>query len=337
MARRTSPRAAPAFVTPMAAHLVAELPEGEDWTYEAKLDGYRALLIRNGPKVELRSRNNKDLTRMYPGIAAMGAHLETEQVVLDGEIVALDIEGRPAFQALQHRSSYPNHQIMFYAFDVLHVNGRDWTHRPLSARREKLATVLANSGLKMSLVLPGRPADVVNAVRASGLEGVIAKRAGSIYQPGERSSDWQKLKLQQQQEFVIGGYRPGSNGIDALLVGYYEGRRLTFAGKVRAGFIPHTRRELLNRLQPLKTTECPFADLPTIGSSRWGGGVTAEEMREMIWSRAELVAQIRFVEWTAENRLRHAAYLGLRADKSPGEVHRERPGKQPHQPRPTSK
>ena len=114
-------------------------------------------------------------------------------------------------------------------------------------------------------MLPGRAADVVKAVRTLGLEGVIAKRASSIYQSGERSSDWQKLKLKQQQEFVIGGYRPGSNGVDALLVGYYEGRRLTFAGKVRAGFIPHTRRELLNKLQPFKVAECPFSDLPTTG------------------------------------------------------------------------
>lgn len=325
MARKRSVLTSPAFIVPMAAQLVAALPEGEDWTYEAKLDGYRALLLKDGTHIELRSRNNKDLTRMYPRLAAAGARLKSERVVLDGEIVAFDSEGRPAFQALQHRSSHPGHTIVYYAFDLLQLEGRDWTHQPLSARRKQLPTIVGESGLKLSLPLPGRAADVVSAVRALGLEGVIAKRAQSIYQPGERSSDWQKLKLEHSQEFVIGGFRSGSHGIDALLVGYYEGHKLHFAGKVRAGFVPHVRRELLERLKILIVTACPFSDLPTEGSSRWGGGVTEEDMREMTWTKPQLVAQIRFTEWTAEGRLRHAAYLGLRDDKSPKDVGRERP------------
>ena len=130
--------------------------------------------------------------------------------------------------------------------------------------------------------------------------------------------------LQNQQEFVIGGYRPaGSNGIDALLVGYYDDTGLRFAGKVRAGFVPHLRREVFKALKPHHVDECPFVDLPHSKSSRWGGGVTADEMREMQWVKPELVAQIRFVEWTAEGRLRHAAFLGLRSDKSAREVRRE--------------
>jgi DNA ligase D-like protein (predicted ligase) len=324
MARKPAART-PAFVTPMAAEPVAALPEGEDWTYEAKLDGYRALLIKDGAHVELRSRNDKDLSQIYPRLTAMGARLKPSQVVLDGEIVALDSEGRPAFQALQHRSSHPGHTIVFYVFDLLHLNGRNWTDKPLKARRAQLPTVVGDSGLKLSLPLPGHAADVVNAVRALGLEGVIAKRAESSYQPGERSSDWQKLKLEQQQEFVVGGFRSGSHGIDALLVGYYEGRNLRFGGKVRAGFVPHVRRELFQKLKPLIVRPCPFSDLPTEGSSRWGGGVTEEDMREMTWTKPQLVAQIRFTEWTAEGRLRHAAYLGLRDDKSPKDVGRESP------------
>jgi ATP-dependent DNA ligase len=156
-----------------------------------------------------------------------------------------------------------------------------------------------------------------------GLEGVNAKRMDSLYEPGERTDAWQKLKLENQQEFLIGGYRPGSNGIDALLVGYYDDSGLRFAGKVRAGFVPHVRREAFKALKPHHVDAFPFVDLPNWASSRWGGGVTAAEMLEMQWVRLQLVAQIRFVEWTAEGCLRHAAFLGLRSDKSARKVRRE--------------
>jgi ATP-dependent DNA ligase len=131
------------------------------------------------------------------------------------------------------------------------------------------------------------------------------------------------LKLDRQQEFVIGGYRPGPNGVDALLVGFYDGKNLRFAGKVRAGFTPHVRREVLAQLKPLHAAACPFVDLPNSKTSHWGGGVTAEQMDEMRWLRPKLVAQIRFVEWTADDHLRHAAFLGLRTDRNPRNVHRE--------------
>ena len=140
-----------------------------------------------------------------------------------------------------------------------------------------------------------------------------------MYRPGDRSNDWLKLRLDTQQEFVIGGFRPIGPGIDALLVGYYEGKKLKFAGKVRAGFTPHIRRYIRTKLDPLRTDKCPFVDLPT-GRSRWGGGVTADEMREMAWTRPELVAHTWFLEWTAEGRLRHG---GLRHDKRAREVRRE--------------
>jgi bifunctional non-homologous end joining protein LigD len=282
-------------------------------------------LLKHGERIQVRSRNDKDLTRMYPRVAAAARKLKADQVVLDGEIVALRADGRPSFQSLQHRDTNPTHQIVFYAFDVLHVDGCDITREPLTQRRARLPPILGTDmTLRLSQDLPGSAADVVKAVRAAGLQGVIAKRKDSIYQPGERSSDWLKLKLEHEQEFVIGGYRPdGSKGVDVLLVGYYEGRDLRFAGKVRAGMVPHTRRELRKKLEPLEVEECPFVNLPDAGSSRWGGGVTAEQMSEIHWTRAKLVAQIDFVEWTAEGRLRHAAFLGLRNDKSATEVHRE--------------
>lgn len=309
----------------MAAQPVKALPVGSGWLYELKLDGYRALLLKQGKQIRILSRNEKDLTPMYPGIAAAGLHLNAEQAVVDGEIVALAEDGRPSFQALQHRGSHPRHLIVFYAFDLLHLNGRDLMQEPLRARRARLPQLMGNPAtLRLSRDLPGRAADVVRAVRAAGLEGVIAKRRDSKYQPGERSGDWVKLKLEQQQEFVIGGYRPaGSTGVDALLVGYYEAGTLQFAGKVRAGFTPHIRRELLEKLRPLVQPDCPFANLPDSTTGRWGGGVTADQMHEMRWTRPLLLAQVRFTEWTADSRLRHAAYLGVRGDKAAREVTRE--------------
>ena len=307
----------------MAAQVVKKLPEGDDWIYELKFDGYRALIIKDEQQVELRSRKNKDLTGMYRAVAAAGQRLKAVQAVVDGEIVALDAQGSPSFQALQHRGAHPGHQIVFYAFDLLHLDGKDLTDQPLMKRRTRLATVLDGSGLLPSQELPGTVAAIVEAVRGLGLEGVVAKRKDSPYEPGERSDAWQKLKLENQQEFVIGGYRPGSNGVDALLVGYHDDSGLRFAGKVRAGFVAHVRREVFKALKPHHADDCPFVDLPNPKPSRWGGGVTADEMREMQWVRPELVAQIRFVEWTAEGRLRHAAFLGLRSDKSAGEVRRE--------------
>jgi bifunctional non-homologous end joining protein LigD len=309
----------------MTALPVKTLPEGDEWLYEVKWDGYRALLIKDGEDVQIRSRNDKDLTSMYPGIATASRRQKIKQIVLDGEIVALGQDGRPSFQALQHRSSHQEYQIVYYAFDVLYADGQDLTSEPLEVRRARLpALVNTDSVLRVSKDLPGSTADIVEALRASGIEGVIAKRRESTYQPGERSNDWVKLKLERQQEFVIGGYRPdGANGLDALLVGYYEGKALRFAGKVRAGLVPHVRREVLGKLKPLEVQDCPFANLPDTNVGRWGGGITGDQMREMHWTKPQLVAQIRFVEWTAENRLRHAAFLGLRLDKSAREVRQE--------------
>ena len=307
----------------MAAQLVDRLPEGPAWLYELKFDGYRALLLKNAGAVQLRSRNDKDLGPMYPGILTAGRALRAERTILDGEVVALDPEGRPSFQALQHRSAYPDHTIVFYAFDVLALDGRDLTAAPLDERRARLPVIVGTSGVLLSEELPGTLPDIIEAVRALGLEGIVAKRRDSRYIPGERSDAWRKLKLDRQQEFVVGGYRPGPHGVDALLVGVYEGKVLRFAGKVRAGFTPRLRREVFSRVGVLHAEGCPFADLPHLNASRWGGGVTAGQMQEMQWLKPSLVAQIRFVEWTGEGHLRHAAFVALRTDKPARDVRRE--------------
>jgi bifunctional non-homologous end joining protein LigD len=308
----------------MAARTVQALPDDDRWQFEVKWDGYRALILKSGSSVRVRSRNDKEMAATYPEVAAAGARLRAASAVVDGEIVAVDETGRPSFQALQHRAAHPAHAIAFYAFDLLHRDGKDLTRIPLVQRQAALAEIVRGSGVLLSAPLPGTASQVIDAVRGLGLEGVIAKRKDSKYDTGIRTGAWVKLKLDRQQEFVIGGYRPGPHGIDALLVGFYDGRSLRFAGKVRAGFTPHVRRQVFSALQPLLTSACPFADLPDSRTSHWGGGVTAEQMDEMQWVKPRLVAQIRFVEWTADDHLRHAAFLGLREDKAPRAVTRER-------------
>jgi bifunctional non-homologous end joining protein LigD len=313
--------AVPLFVPPMTARVVSALPEGPQWIYELKLDGYRALLFKHDGRVRILSRKEKPLS--YPEVEAAARRLNAGSVVLDGEIVAVDRQGRPSFQALQHRSAHPAHAVVFYAFDVLHLNGTDLTGLPLDARRAHLPEIVRGSAVLVSQELPGTAKQVIAAVQQLGLEGVIAKRRDSRYEAAQRSGAWVKLKLEKQQELVVGGYRPGTNGVDALLVGYYDGKALKFAGKVRAGFTPHVRRDVARELTPLHQATCPFTDLPNSKTSHWGAGVTAEEMNEMQWVKPRLVAQIRFVEWTADGHLRHAAFLGLREDKVARDVGRE--------------
>jgi len=305
----------------MMAKLTDKLPEGDRWIYEVKFDGYRALLLKDHDHIQLRSRNNKTLA--YPTIHAAAKKLRAETVVLDGEVVALDAKGKPSFQALQHPSAHGHYAIVFYAFDLLHLNGEELTQTRLEERRRRLAEVVRGSGVLLSETLTGTAKQVIEAVSHVGLEGIVAKRKDSRYESGERSSAWVKLKLDKQQEFVIGGYRPGPHGVDALLVGYYEGKVLRFAGKVRAGFTLHLRREVFEALNPLEIAKCPFIDLPNSKTSHWGGGVTMEQMAEMMWVKPKLVAQIRFVEFTNDGHLRHAAFLGLRTDKPAAAIQRE--------------
>jgi bifunctional non-homologous end joining protein LigD len=320
-------REAPTFIKPMAAQVVRRLPEGGEWMYELKFDGYRALILKNGTSIQIRSRNEKDLTSMYPAIHTAGLDLSARTAVIDGELLAVDAGGRPSFQALQHRSAYPDHSILFYAFDLLHLDGRRLTGLTLTERRQHLARVVGDSDVRLSEELPGAAADVIEAVRGLGLEGIIAKRRDSRYLAGHRTDAWQKLKLERQQEFVIGGYRPGPHGVDALLVGVYDALgSLHYTGYVRAGFTPHLRREVFTRLRAIHVTRCPFVDLPNSKTSHWGGGITVEQMAQMQWVKPALVTQVRFVEWTADDHLRHAAFVGLRLDKRPREVRREGDG-----------
>jgi bifunctional non-homologous end joining protein LigD len=326
---REAPKAArsrpPGFVAPMKPLLVASLPDGEAWSYEVKWDGYRALLAKHGDGVRLFSRTGNSLTRSFPGVVRAGGTLRTASCLVDGEIVALDPQGRPSFQALQNRES-TDHAIVFYAFDLLVLDGEDLRPEPLQARRQKLREVLEGSSLRVSSVLPGTAAEVLAAVRRLGLEGVVAKRVDSTYRAGDRSADWQKVRLRRGQEFVVGGYRPGMHPFESVLVGYYEGKKLMFAGKVRPGFTPATRAEMWKLIKADEIASCPFANLPdAVKKGRWGDGITASEMKTLRWVRPKQVVDVEFAEWTAKGHLRHAAFRGLRPDKRPRDVGREVP------------
>jgi bifunctional non-homologous end joining protein LigD len=298
------------------------LPVGADWTYEVKWDGYRAQAIKDGGTVSLASRNLKNITRQYPAVAAAAAGLNANAALIDGEIVVLDGEGRPSFQALHH-SDFTGLSVVFYAFDLLHLNGRDLTRTPLDDRRAALAQVVAGSDVLLSDPLPGTADEIAGAVRALGLEGVVAKRRRSAYIAGRRSDSWVKVRFAQHQEFVVGGYKPGATNFDSLLVGYYDGAKLIAAGKVRSGFTPHLRAQVFDALQGLETTRCPFANLPSTRSGHWGEGITADEMTTLTWIKPQVVVEVAFAEWTRDGSLRHASFLGLRDDKRAREVRRE--------------
>jgi bifunctional non-homologous end joining protein LigD len=307
----------------MMAVAADRLPAGDDWTYEVKWDGYRTFAIRDGARVTLLSRNLKHANGQFPSIAAAAARIDVQSIMLDGEIVALDERGRPSFQALQHRTASPL-RLAYYAFDLLHLNGRDLIGRRLEERRAELHRLRLPPPLFLSEPLPGTPQEIAVAVRRLDLEGVVAKRRGSTYQPGKRSPAWVKVRFVRRQELVVGGFKPKAGGFDSILVGYYDERgRLCFAGKVRAGLTGFTRAQLVARLRPLETPRCPFANLPSAGTSHWGEGVTAEEMLTLTWVKPRIVVEVAFTEWTRDGSLRHAAFAGLRDDKPPREVRRE--------------
>jgi bifunctional non-homologous end joining protein LigD len=316
----------PSFVEPMLAKAVDELPVGPEWGYEPKIDGHRGQIRIDGPTIDIRTRNNKRPLMNVRSILAAAAKVPAKQALIDGEITALDENGLPSFQALQNRD--PNFEIVFYAFDLPFFNGRDLQSEPLSARQELLAELIKGTGLGLCTALPGAAAKVTRAVRSAGFEGIVAKRQHSTYRSGDRTDDWQKKRFEQQQEFVIGGYRPaGRDSIDSLLVGVYEDGELKFASKVRPGLNSFNRAQLRTKLERLNSPSCPFVNLPTPGKrgkSSWdSGGVSADEMAEMQWVRPRLVAEIRFLQWTSSGMLRHPAFVALRDDKSAKDVVRE--------------
>ena len=305
----------------MLAKAVTELPEDRRaWIYEVKVDGYRCLAGKDYSAVKLWSRRGNLFNQDFPRLAQAFAALPTETLV-DGEVVALDHAGRMSFNLLQHRRSQAS-AIRFYAFDLLVYKGHSTMDLEISERRDLLAEALANIDGDVQLMqkFESSPAELLDAAKRLGFEGIVAKRRDSLYEPGKRSGAWLKYKINQGQEFVIGGYTPG-HPFDAVIIGCYRDGQLIYAAKVRNGFVPRTRREVAKHLRALETDVCPFANLPEKKRTAWA--LTKEEMKKCVWIRPELVARIEFTEWTPDGHLRHATFAGLRDDKTAQEVVRE--------------
>ena len=314
----------PAFIEPMKARPSAQLPTGDEWLYELKFDGYRFLATKGGEAVRLWSRTENDLSARFPEITAAVRALPCDTAILDGELIVPDERGRPSFQLLQNaRETTP---VEAFVFDLIHLDGDDLKHLPLSERRTRLAPLLEGKApLHLSPELDGDAESVLASVRQGGLEGIIAKRRAARYEPGRRSGAWVKVKCLLEQEFVIGGFtapKGTRSHFGALIMGCFQKRRLIFAGKVGTGFDQKTLAELHRQMSALQVEKCPFAGLPT-RRSRWAANFTQSELARCTWVEPRLVAQVRFAEWTGDGVLRQPAYLGLRDDKAARDVVRE--------------
>jgi DNA ligase D-like protein (predicted ligase) len=305
----------------MYALPVQNLPKSNEWLYEVKFDGYRCLAGRDSTGVTLWSRRENLFTKQFPQIARACERLPPNTLV-DGEIVALDESGRVSFNLLQHHRSKAQ-ALVFYAFDVLIYRGRSVLTVPLYFRQEVLRRIFEDikaAPIGLSENIEAAPTDMIRVAKEFGFEGIVAKRKDSVYESGKRTGAWVKYKVNRGQEFVIGGYTPG-NSFDALIVGYYQGERLLYAAKVRNGFVPLVRREVASRFKSLEIDTCPFANLPEKKRTQWA--LTKEEMKNCVWLKPELVAQIEFTEWTQDGHLRHSKFVGLRDDKEARKVVRE--------------
>jgi DNA ligase D-like protein (predicted ligase) len=301
---------------------VTTLPQGKEWSYEIKLDGYRLEAVKKKDRTSLYSRRGNLLNRQFPYIATALESLPND-TILDGEVVALDGEGRSDFNLLQNFRSAES-KILYYVFDILAFKGKDLSALSLSKRREILGKALKpNEHISTSPAEAGSATKILAFVKKHGLEGVIAKRLDRAYEPGKRSGAWCKYRINLGQEFVVGGYTPGSNGFDALILGFYRGKDLYFAARVRAGFIPATRREVFAKIKGFKTDRCPFVNLPEASEGRWGQGLTAAKMKSCVWLKPKAVVRIDFAEWTGADKLRHTKFIALREDKDPKKVRRE--------------
>jgi DNA ligase D-like protein (predicted ligase) len=317
-----SPERSAVFIESMECLPVPNVPEGPEWTYEIKLDGYRLEAVRSVGRTILFSRRGNVLNKKFGFIAEALNHLP-DGTVIDGEPVALGPDGSPNFNLLQNFRSAES-QISYFVFDILVFKSRDLTRMPLSERRKILRSVIRPSEhIGISEVSERTAKEMLQFVREHGLEGVVAKRKDGVHQPGLRTGLWSKHRINLGQEFVVGGYVPSDLGLDSLIVGFHRGETLIYASRVRAGFIPATRRGVFEQIRHLSTSECPFANLPEASSGRWGQGLTVENMLDCVWLKPEAVAQVEFLEWTGADHLRHTKFIGLRDDKDSKEIVRE--------------
>jgi bifunctional non-homologous end joining protein LigD len=313
----------------MKAKLVEEPPATGDWIYELKFDGIRLIGVKRDEKVSLLSRNENELAGRFPEVVEAIKTLPARECVIDGEVVALDEEGRSSFQLLQAREMEGRKTpVYFYAFDLLQLDGKSLIALPLEARKNALEKLCAGAGdpIRYSGAIGGDAKRLLEEVNRRGLEGIIGKQRNSVYEPGRRSGAWIKLKCVNEQEFVIGGYTPPQGSrkyFGAILVGYYENKKLVFAGKVGTGFTVKSLSMLYKKFQKEARDDCPFVDLPSKQNGQWIQDITPSMMRKMHWVDPVFVCEIKFAEWTRDGKLRAPVFLGLREDKKPTDVVRE--------------
>jgi bifunctional non-homologous end joining protein LigD len=322
----------PQHIVPMLARLSTLPPDDEHWGYEIKWDGVRAVAyVPETGATSIESRNLNDVTRQYPEAAAIGQALTGRSAVLDGEVVAFDEHGRPSFERLQGRMHLTgaaaidartrSTPIVYVVFDLLYLDGENLMRLPYTERRARLEALDLNGpSWRTPAYHTGEGAALLEASAAQGLEGIVAKRLDSSYEPGRRGGSWLKVKNTRRQELVIGGWLPGEGRrhgrIGALLMGYYdhepEEPELRYVGKVGTGFDARELERLEGLLAPLRRSTSPFA-----GERQPGKGA--------MFVDPELVAEVEFNEWTKQNMLRHPSYKGLREDKRPTDVVLEAP------------
>jgi bifunctional non-homologous end joining protein LigD len=314
----------------MLATLARDLPERQDdWTFEFKWDGIRAIVLWDGERLRVETRTLRDVTHAWPELDRLGAALGRQPVILDGEIAALDAEGRPSFQRLQERMHLADRAsalrkaaevpASYLVFDVLHLGDRSLLPLPWAERRPVLdALELGGPSWATTPSFPGAGTELLETARARRMEGVIAKRLDSPYLPGQRSRAWRKVKLQESDEFVVGGWSPGegrrSSRIGSLLLGVPNDQGgLDYVGNVGTGFTDAELRRLQERLTPIQRSTSPFT----------GGGVPKRGPRSagsLVFVEPELVVEVTFTERTDEGILRHPSYKGVRIDKGPADV-----------------
>lgn len=304
------------WLAPELATLVRVIPSGDDWLHESKFDGYRILCRLSGGKAHLYSRNAKDWTERFAPVAQAATKLPAREAWLDGEVVVLLPDGTSSFQALQNFLSQGRERdLTYYVFDLLHWDGYDLTGVAIEERKrvlQRLVSGRARGTIRYSDHVRGQGPDFLREACRRRLEGAVSKRAGSPYRSG-RGRDWVKTKCSEQQEFVVGGFTEpeGSRiGIGSLLLGVYERGGLVYAGKVGTGFTSETLRTLRRKLESLEVENSPFVDLRRATGAHW--------------VKPKLVGEVSFTSWTSDGRLRHPSFQGLREDKAPTEIVRER-------------
>jgi bifunctional non-homologous end joining protein LigD len=323
--------AIPRNIEPMLATLADEIPGDENWIYEIKWDGYRAIAYLNKGTVDIRSRNNKSFNeKFYPVYDALRKWSESEKInaVIDGEIVVVNEDGMPDFSDLQLWRSEADGQLVFYLFDVLWLDAYNVMNLPLEARHQLLQAIIPaeNSIIKISEQFNTSGKDFFSLAEQLKLEGIFAKKSNSIYTPGNRSKDWLKIKTEKRQEFVIGGYTRNENTsklFSALLVGLYEDDEFHFVTPVGTGFNTKIQKDILQKLKPLETKTCPFVEEPEYNKpSRFRPN---PPHATVVWVKPKLVAELSFREVTKDGAIRHPSFKGLREDKKPETVVREVP------------